>query len=253
MNKFLVDTYLMCKHEALLQLRNPLWLVFGLFQPVVYLLLFAPFLSGIANTPGFPSVNAIQFFAPGLLIMNGLLNATSAGFGLTDKLRTGFLERVRVTPTSRLALVLGFVWRNAVVLVIQSALLLLTALLFGLQVRLMGTLQVAALMILIGVTMASLSYSVALMVKNDSTLAAITSFATLPLVLLSGVMLPLSFAPRLIRGIAQLNPLSYAVDAARALLNGLDDPSIARAFLLFSVLGILSLGLFIRSLREAVA
>jgi ABC-2 type transport system permease protein len=61
MNKLLMDTYLLGKNELIVQVRNPLWLVFGLFQPVVYLLLFAPFLTGIAKTPGFPTGNAIQF------------------------------------------------------------------------------------------------------------------------------------------------------------------------------------------------
>lgn len=243
----------MCKHELLLQVRNALWLIFGLFQPIVYLLLFAPMLTGIASTRDFPTGNAIQFFAPGLLILNALFNAAFAGFGLLDKLRTGFLERVRVTPVGRLAVALAFVSRNAVVLIIQSALLLSTTLLFGLQVTLVGVLQVGALVILIGITMASLSYSIALMVRNEGTLGAITNFFTLPLVILSGVMLPLNFAPPLIRNLALLDPFTYAVDAARALLSGLDDPSIARAFLLFAGLGALSLWLFIRSLREVVA
>ncbi|MEA3138145.1 MAG: type transport system permease protein [Gammaproteobacteria bacterium] len=253
MNKLLMDTYLLGKNELIVQVRNPLWLVFGLFQPVVYLLLFAPFLTGIAKTPGFPTGNAIQFFAPGLLILNALFNASFAGFGLIDKLRSGFLERIRVTPVSRLAIVLGLVLRNAVVLIVQSALLLLTALLFGLRVDPVGAAVVAILMTLIGITMASLSYTVAVLVKDEGTLAAITNFFTLPLVLLSGVMLPVAFAPASIRLIARFDPFTYAVDAARALLNGIPDPSIWQAFGLFSVLGIVALWSFIRSMREAVA
>src|SRR4051812_27658716 len=116
MNKILRDTWLIGKNELLIQIRNPLWLFFGLFQPIIYLVLFSPFLKGIASAPGFPTGNAIQFFAPGLLIMNVLFGATFAGFGLIDQLRTGFIERIRVTPVSRLSLVLGFVFRTPVVL-----------------------------------------------------------------------------------------------------------------------------------------
>jgi ABC-2 type transport system permease protein len=186
--------------------------------------LFAPFLTGIAHTPGFPTGNAIQFFAPGLLILNALFNAAFAGFGLIDKLRTGFLERIRVTPVSRLAIVLGFVLRNSV------------------------------LMTLIGITMASLSYAVAMLVKDEGTLAAITNFFTLPLVILSGVMLPVAFAPAAIRTIAKFDPFSYAVDAARSLLNGTPaDPSVPQAFILFLVLGVIASWTFIKAMREAVA
>jgi ABC-2 type transport system permease protein len=254
MNKLISDTYLLGMNELLIQVRDPLWLFFGLFQPIVYLVLFAPFLTGIAHTPGFPTGNAIQFFAPGLLILNALFNAAFAGFGLIDKLRSGFLERIRVTPVSRLAIVLGFVLRNSVVLIVQSALLLLTALFFGLRIDPVGTLIVAVLMMLIGITMASLSYAVALLVKDEGTLAAVTNFFTLPLVILSGIMLPVAFAPASIRTIARLDPFSYAADAARALLNGTTgDPSVLRAFVLFSVLGVIALWSFIKAMREAVA
>ena len=109
-------------------------------------------------------------------------------------------------------------------------------------------------MILIGITMASLSYAIALLVKDEGTLAAVTNFFTLPLVLLSGVMLPVTFAPPGIRAIAKFDPFSYAVDAARSLLNGVPaDPSVLQAFFLFSVLGVIALWSFIKAMREAVA
>src|SRR5436853_6189141 len=110
--KLIADTYLIGKNELLIQIRNPLWLFFGLFQPIVYLVLFSPFLGGIANAPGFPSESAIQFFVPGLVIMNVLFGASFAGFGLINQLRSGFIERIRVTPVSRLAIVLGLVLRT---------------------------------------------------------------------------------------------------------------------------------------------
>jgi ABC-2 type transport system permease protein len=71
---------------------------------------------------------------------------------------------------------------------------------------------------------------------------------------MSGVMLPVAFAPAAIRVIAKFDPFLYAVDAARALLNGgLSDPSVLRALVLFSVLGVITLWAFIKSMREAVA
>jgi ABC-2 type transport system permease protein len=255
MKKLLRDTYLIGKNELLIQVRNPLWLFFGLFQPIVYLTLFSPFLSGIASAPGFPTGNAIQFFAPGLLIMNVLFGAGFAGFGLIDQLRSGFIERIRVTPVSRLAIVLGLILRSPVVLLVQSAILLLVAVIFfGLHVNLIALIILAVLLIVIGITMASLSFTIALIVKDEGTLAAVTNFFTLPLLLLSGVMLPLTFAPNLIQDIAKYDPFAYAVAASRALINGsLGDSSIVIAFIVFIILGILTVTWFISSMREAVA
>lgn len=249
------DALLIGKNELKIQIRNPLWLFFGLFQPVVYLTLFSPFLKGLASTPGFPEGNAIQFFAPGLLIMNVLFGAAFAGFGLIDQLRTGFIERIRVTPVSRLAIVLGLIIRTPVVLLVQSILLVIIAVLFfGLHIQLLGALILTLLLVIIGITMASLSFTIALIVKDEGTLAAITNFFTLPLLLLSGILLPITFAPRIIQSIAKFNPFSYAVEAARALINGATDTSsVSVAIIVFMVLGVLALWWFIRAMRQALA
>src|SRR4029078_3762749 len=159
MNKTLTEAYVIGKNEILIQMRNPLWLFFGLFQPIVYLLLFSPFLSGIANAPGFPAGNAIQFFVPGLLIMNVLFGAGFAGFGLINQLRSGFIERIRVTPVSRLAIVIGLVLRSPVVILVHSSILVIAATFFGFRMDFWGMHIVVLLMILIGITMASLSYT----------------------------------------------------------------------------------------------
>lgn len=255
MKNIIIDTLLIGKNELLIQIRNPLWLFFGLFQPVVYLTLFSPFLKGIADTPGFPAESAIQFFAPGLLIMNVMFGAAFAGFGLISQLRTGFIERLRVTPVSRLAIVLGLVLRSPIVVLIQSLILILIAVVFfGLEVSIGGLMVLVLLLILIALTMASLSFTIALMVKDEGTLAAVTNFFMLPLLLLSGVMLPVTFAPKFIQHIADFNPFTYAVDASRALVNGdYHHSAVTATVIIFTILSVLALSWFIKTMRQAVA
>lgn len=254
MNKILKDAYIVGKNELLIQLRNPLWLFFGLFQPIVYLALFSPFLSGLAEAPGFPDMNAIQFFVPGLLIMNALFGSAFAGFGLINQLRSGFIERIRVTPVSRISIVIGLVFKSPVTLLVQSAVLVITAFFFGLKMSFWGAHILILLMSVIGIAMASLSYTIALIVKDEGTLAATTNFFTLPLMLLSGIMLPITFAPKIIRNISAADPFRYAVDASRALVNGnLGDNSVWIALIIFGLLSVITLGWFIRSMKDAVS
>ncbi len=254
MKKTLRESWVIGKNELMTQLRNPIWLFFGLFQPIVYLALFSPFLSGIAKNPGFPAGNAIQFFVPGLLIMNVLFGSTFAGFGLINQLRSGFIERIRVTPVSRLAIVIGLVVRSPIIVLLQSSILVIAALFFGLKVDFWGLHLEALLMFLIGLTLASLSFTIALKVKDEGTLAAISNFFTLPLMLLSGIMLPVAFAPKLLQSIAKADPFKYAVDASRALINGtLGDDAIWIAFIIFVILAALSLWWFVRAMKDAVA
>lgn len=248
------DTYLIMTNEIRVTFRNPFWIFHGLVQPVIYLLLFGPLLNGVAGTRGFPSANAIQFFAPGLLIMNALFSAGFVGFSLQDKVDCGFLERLRVTPVSRLALAMGLILVSSIELLIQSVVLVLCALLFGLQFDPLGVLLLVALILLIGVAMASTSFTLALITREGGMLAGVTNTFVLPLLILSGVMLPVSFGPPIIQALARLDPFLYAVNAARALINGaVLDSSVGIAFVVFAALSVVTLAVFIRGMREAVA
>jgi ABC-2 type transport system permease protein len=249
------DIYLITMNEIRVTIRNPFWAFSGLFQPIIYLMLFGPLLNGVAGVRGFPGGgNAIQFFAPGLLIMNALFGSGFEGFTLRDKLDSGFLERLRVTPISRLSLALGFILQTSLNLVVQSILLLIVSLFFGLRLHLLGALVLLVLIVLIGITMASISYRLGLMIREGGILAGIVNTFVLPAMILSGIMLPISFGPPIIQMAARLDPFYYAVNASRVLIEGnLGDSSVASALAIFAALAALCLAIFIRGMREAVA
>jgi ABC-2 type transport system permease protein len=248
------DAGLIARNEILVTVRNPFWLLQGLFEPIVYLVLFAPLLNGVVGRAGFPAQSAIQFFAPGLLIMNALFTAGFEGFTLRDKVFSGFLERLRVTPVSRLSLAFGFILQSSATLVFQSVVLLGCSLAFGLHLDPWGAIALIALVVLIGITMASLSYILGLTIREGGVLAGVINTFVLPLLILSGVMLPVGFGPPIIQMLARIDPFYYAVNAARLLTGGtLADPAVVGTFLAFILLAAAALALFIRSMREAVA
>ena len=191
-----------------------------MLQPVLYLVLFAPLLKSLTETPGFPSGGAYNVFVPGLLIQLGLFGASGVGFGLIAELRAGVIERFRVTPVSRFALLLGRALRDILTLVVQSLILLLLAIPFGLKPTVSGVFVMLGLVALIGLGMSSLAYAAALALKSEDSYAPLIFTLSLPLLLLSGVLLPLQLAPQWLQHIAQANPLSYAVTAARDVFNG---------------------------------
>ena len=131
--KLLLDTWLLFVSHMRTTLRNPVWVIMGLFQPVCYMLLFAPLLAGLPDAPGLPSGTTLNVFTPGMLVMMAVYNTSFVGFGLIDSLRSGVIERLRVTPASRLALLLGMVARDVVTFLVQCGLLLVVALLMGLR------------------------------------------------------------------------------------------------------------------------
>jgi ABC-2 type transport system permease protein len=234
--------------------RNPAWVVIGVLQPVLYLVLFAPLLKSIASVQGFPPGGAYNVFVPGLLIQLGMFGAAGVGFSLIAELRAGVVERFRVTPVSRLALLLGRAFRDILMLLIQATILIILSLPFGLSIHFTGVLVVLALVGLLGLLMASISYACALWLKSEDSFAPLIFTATLPLLLLSGVLLPLTLAPGWLRAIAAANPLSYAVDAARAVFNDhLGDVSVEKGVLLTAVLAVFAVAIAVRAFGRALA
>lgn len=215
------DTILVFNRAMRLSLRNPAWVIIGLMQPILYLVMFGPLLEPLGSMPGFPSGSAFQVFVPGILVQLGLFGAAFVGFGIIAEWRSGVIERMRVTPMSRTALLLGRVLRDAVVLVVQAVILVLTAVVFfDLRAPLDGVLLGLVLVGVLGITMASISYGVALSLKSEDAFAPLLNSVMMPVMLLSGIMLPMSLGPDWLYNLSRINPMSYIVDGARAAFRG---------------------------------
>jgi ABC-2 type transport system permease protein len=235
------DTWLIFQRSVGLTVRNPAWVLIGVTQPLLFLVLFGPLLKPLIGAPGFPSGGAFNVFVPGLLVQTALFSTAFVGFGLIAEVRNGVIERLRVTPINRVSLLLGRALRDILVLLIQSVLLVVAAIPLGLRVNWLGLLVVLGLLVLMGLLMVCLSYAVGLWLRSEDAMAPLLNTLTMPLLLLSGVLLPLSLAPEWLRAIARANPLSYAVDAARALFNEhFTDGSIPQAIAILGVLAVVA-------------
>jgi ABC-2 type transport system permease protein len=237
--KLLRDTSLIFQRQMLLLLRNPVWILVGVFQPVMYLLLFAPLLKPALGVNS--NAAAYEIFVPGLLVLLAIFGGLFQGFGLIAELRAGVIERSRVTPVSRLALLLGRSLRDVVSLIAQAIIITLLALVFDLRVFI-GNLLLAFLMLaLISLMTSAVSYGVALLVKSEDALAPLMNTVAQPVLLLSGILLPLTFAPGWLQGVADWNPFSWAVNGTRALFRGdLGAPDVWQGLLIMAVLAVLA-------------
>jgi len=248
------DTWLVFVRYFQLLIGNPAWVIIGVLQPFLYVVLFAPLLKPLAATRGFPPGGAYNVFVPGLLIQLGLFGAAGVGFSLIAELRFGVIERFRVTPVSRVALLLGRALRDILTLIVQAVVLLLVSIPFGLRFEIGPVLVVLGLVALLGLGMASIAYACALWLKDENSCAPLIFTSSLPLLLLSGVLLPLTLASDWLRKIAAANPLSYAVDAARALfLQHPSDPSVVKGLAIMVVLAVIALLIGVRAFGRAVA
>jgi ABC-2 type transport system permease protein len=219
--RFLTDTWLVFSRAMRLSLRNPVWVILGLMQPILYLTLFGPLLEPVANAPGFPPGSAWQVFVPGLLVQLGVFGAAFAGFGLIAEWRAGVVERMRVTPASRGSLLLGRVLRDVVVILVQGALLSVVAVAFFDLEAPVESLIVGVLVVgLLGGAFSAMSYGAALKLKSEDSFAPVVNGLMLPVLLLSGILLPMAMAPGWLQTVADVNPLTHIVDGVRSMFRG---------------------------------
>jgi len=236
--KLLRDTWLVFQRQVLLMFRTPIWIVVGILQPICYLLLFAPLLkSALASSGADSYADAYRIYVPGLLSALALMGGLFTGFALLGELRAGIVERSRVTPVSRVALLLGRALREVVALLIQAVLVTLLALPFGLTVNPFYLLLAFVLLALIALMSASVSYGLALLVASDAALGPVVNTIAQPLALLSGTLLPIAMAPQWLRTAAGWNPCYWAVEGMRSLFEGdAGAPAVWRALVLMAAL-----------------
>jgi len=218
------EIWLVFRRHFAVSSRNPAWVIIGITQPVLYLVLFGPLMERIvSSTPGFPPGDAWQILTPGLLVQLGLFGSLFAGFSLLADLTTGVLERLRVTPVRRMSLLLGRVLHDTVQLLVQAVLLvLLAALFFGLRAPVAGVALCLVMVALVGVTLSSSSYAIALTLRSEETFPAVLTSISTPLLLLTGILVPITtnLAPDWLYVLSRLNPFAHVMDAERASFRG---------------------------------
>jgi ABC-2 type transport system permease protein len=247
------DTWLIFRRSVVLTIRQPTWIIFGIMYPVLYLVLFGPLLDGAVSQAG-AGVSAYNWFVPGLLIQVALFGSAFVGFGLIAEQRSGVVERMRVTPMSRSAMLLGRSLRDVVLLQVQALIMIGLAIPFGLHIDAGGVAVTLGLLALIGLVMAPLSYAAGLILKSEDAFAPLVQSIVMPLLLLSGILLPMALAPDWLQFVSSINPLTHAVDAARALFNGdWGNPEIVIGVSITAVLAAIAVWIGSRAFSRAAA
>lgn len=246
------DTTIVMVRELRPMLNDPFSVVFSLVQPIFFLALFGPLLAG--NLGGdLPGGDVWQWFVPAILVMISLFGSSTVGANLLYEMQTGAHERMLVTPLSRSSLLVGRALKEIVTLVAQAAVIVLVMLPFGFRLHPLGALLGLVLLAVLGVGISSFSYALALAVrKQDWMFWVVQQTVLFPVMILSGMLLPLEGGPGWMRALARANPLTYVVDAERALFAGdLLAAPVLGGFVAAGVTAALGLTLGIRSMRRS--
>jgi ABC-2 type transport system permease protein len=198
--------------------RNPAYLGMTLTQPIIWLLLFGALFKAIVKIPGFHGSSYINFLTPGIVVMLAVSSAGWTGMGFIEDIASGVMDRELVSPVWRGALNAGTVIYAALMVALQTVLIVILSLALGADYvgGVGGVLLLILVAALLAAAFASLSNGVAMLARQREALIGAVTFVLLPLTFLSTALMQQSLIPGWIRTIAQFNPVNWAVQAGRS-------------------------------------
>lgn len=200
--------------------RNPILLIFSLFQPIIFLVLFTQLFHSFNLLPGFPKgVSYLEYVGPGILLQNAFSSSLQSGTSIVEDINSGFLQKMLVTQVARPAILLGRLTADAARVTVQSVIILVLAYALGFRVQtgIPGLLFIIFIIAFFGLAWSGISLALGLRTKSSETVFGIGAFLTFPLLFMSTALVPVSFMPSWMQMVSNVNPISYAVNSVRDL------------------------------------
>ena len=209
-------TLALTRRQLFILWRQPWFVAITVIQPLIWLLLFGSLFKHVIELPGFHGGSYVDFLTPGVLVMSALFAGGWHGMGYIDAMNRGILDRFLVSPMTRGALVASGFLYGAVVIVVQSLVIVGVAYADGAHFSFGTILAMFALAILLGGSVAALSDALAFVARQEETVIGAVQFVVLPATFLSSGMMASNLLPGWIHDVARFNPVNWAVVGARA-------------------------------------
>mgnify|MGYP005842313339 CR=1 FL=1 len=249
---FLLQVTTMTWRNLVTIFRTPAAVIPTLIISAFFLLVYNSSLGGASNfVPGLIGQSYLGFILPVSVVSAALGGAGVAGQAIVRDIENGYFNKLLLTPASRGALVLGAMLAGAIILTLQTSLVTVVGLLMGLQPKTgpLGVLVMLGLALLLGTAFAGFTVAMALRSGNAAATQGAT-FLFFPLTFLTSTFVPITLLSGWIRTAAEINPVTYVLDAMRTLLNtGWDAQVVLRGLIAILILAVLTFAFAMASLR----
>jgi len=217
--EFLTATSVIVELEVRKLRHDPTELITRAVQPMLWLLIFGTVMSKMRGIPtgGIPY---LDYMAPGILAQSVLFMAIFYGISSIRERDTGIIVRFLVSPAPRTALVLGKALAAGVRALSQTLIVYAVVILMGVHLNPNPIAHVGVVVLaLLGAACFSLfSLLVASFAKTQERFMGVGQLMTMPLFFASSALYPVAMMPKWLQVVSHGNPLTYQVDAMRALM-----------------------------------
>lgn len=242
-NGFVVDVWINLKRWIVKTTRNPFVVVSSLVQPIIFLVLFTEVFGGVvggalSEALG-PGVTYVTYLTPAIIIQSALVAAAGSGIGLVDDMESGMFEKVLVSPINRVAMFLGKALSEVVRIVVQTLIILALGYVLVwldtggnvgtyIETGIVGAIGIIGVAIVFAIWFTAFSNIVALATRDQESTIIGANLLQFPLLFVSSAFIPIRNLPEWVQVVATYNPITYGVDAVRALMLGQDVLSVIK-------------------------
>jgi ABC-2 type transport system permease protein len=206
------------KREMLRYVRERTRLVSSVITPILWLVIFG---TGLGMTLGRATgYNYTQFIFPGIIAQTLLFTAMFLGISVIWDKQFGFMKEILVAPISRISIYIGKMLGTGTSSMIQGLIVLLLGFLIGIPLSLVMCAEIIPLMILITIGVVCIGLTIASILNSLENFGALLTFVNMPMFFLSGALFPVATLPWWLKWVFYINPLTYDVDALRAITMG---------------------------------
>jgi ABC-2 type transport system permease protein len=214
------DTLVLAKRSLLRIPRQPDLLVGFTIQPILFVLLFVYVFGGAIQTPGF---DYVDYLMPGIIVQSIAFGGFVTALGLSDDLKKGLMDRFRSLPMTRSALLTGRTLGDVVTNVFQLVVMFAVGFAVGFNFSSSAEEVIAgiALLLLIGYAFSWVFAFIGLSSSSPEASNAWGFTILFPVTFVSSAFVTVESMPSWLQPIAEHNPFTTMVDAARALFLGI--------------------------------
>ncbi len=247
------DTLTITRRNLLVWTRVPAYLVFTVIQPVMFVLLFRYVFGGAISVPGVPG-GYVNFLMPGIIAQTAAFATFGTAIALAQELKKGVIDRLKSMPMARSAVLAGR-------LVADTGRMLVTILIvvgvgYAVGFRFQNGAIPAILMIVLatvfGLSICVISAFTGLAIGDEESVQAFGLIWLFPLTFLSSAFVPIATMPGWLQAFAYHNPVTYVVNAMRALaLGGPLEANLWKSLVWIAGIFVVFLPLAVRAYRRA--
>jgi len=248
------DTLTITRRNLLVWMRVPAYLVFTVVQPVIFVLMFRYVFGGairVGSAGGY-----VDFLMPGIIAQTAAFACFGTAIALAQELKKGVIDRLRSMPMARSAVLAGRLVADTLRMLVTILIVLAVGYAVGFRFSNGADLAVAmvALATLFGVAIACISAFTGLAIGDEESVQAFGLIWIFPLTFLSSAFVPISTMPGWLQAFANNQPVTYTIDAMRAMAlahGGPIGPSLWKSLVWLAAIFVVFVPLAVRAYRRA--